>query len=180
MHLELMRESARQFPAADDPAAVRTARIWHCKFKSLAPLASLSELRELAIATYPDGDLHPISQLTHLQYLSIVHLPAVTDLQPLSKLTELTSLSLATLSSWDSSGRVTVVASLKPLAQLPKLAHLELFGVVNEARSLADLKGCSALQSAKFSKFPEAEITSFFEGSSIAETWNPEPSMPAV
>jgi hypothetical protein len=33
-HLDLIRDSARSFPVVSDPDAVRSARVWYCKYKS--------------------------------------------------------------------------------------------------------------------------------------------------
>ena len=54
MHLELMREPAREFPKISEPLAFRSARIWHCNYTSLSDLAMLADLEVLVIATFPD------------------------------------------------------------------------------------------------------------------------------
>jgi len=127
-----MRDKARSFPLGDSDGEVVAMRVWHCSYKSLAPLARFKSIRTLVIATYPDGDLAPFEGLTQLEYLSVVHLAHVTDLAPLGNLTALRTLRVATLPSWDLSGKVTSVRSLGPLADLPALEHLELLGVVAE------------------------------------------------
>ena len=177
-HLELMRLDAREFPETFEPTRMRTARIWHCKFKSLSRIEDLRELRELAVATYPDDSLESIGKLMSLEYLSILHLPKVVDLWPLAALSKLSTLSLSTLPSWDSSGKVSVVSSLRPLAELPNLRHLELFGVVNPEKSLVDLEVCRTLKSARFSKYPKAEIERYYRATGTLSAWNPQPTMP--
>ena len=54
MHLELMPERSRDFPDVLAPDAVTTARVWHCKYRSLAPVSRLTRLEGLVIATYPE------------------------------------------------------------------------------------------------------------------------------
>ncbi len=95
-----MRDGRRDFPSLDHPEQVVTARIWHCKYKTLAPLSALMNLEGLAIATYPDYSLEPLRALRKLRYLSVVHLPAVSDLDRLEDLNSLEVLSLSTLPSW--------------------------------------------------------------------------------
>src|SRR5512143_2963022 len=158
MHLDLSRDTASDFPHLEAPESIRTARVWHCRYKTLRPLATLSHLETLVIATYPDDSLETVGALRHLRYLSILHLPKVQELLPLGGLEHLETLSLATLPSWDASRRKQIVSSLEPLVQLPHLRHLELFGVVPADRSLAVLQSCPALESARFSKFPKAEL----------------------
>lgn len=158
MHLELMRDTARQFPKIDDPTAVTSARIWHCKYTSLVPIGDLVNLTALDVATYPDESLEPLATMTQLQHLSIMHLPKVTTLLPLGRLRSLTHLSLATLPSWDSSGKVTEVTGLAALRDLPLLTEIELFGVVPPERVVDDLIEIGSLRTARLSKYPKAEI----------------------
>jgi len=63
MHLELMRERSRDFPDVLAPDAVTTARVWHCKYRSLAPVSRLTRLEGLVIATYPDPRSSPFNCL---------------------------------------------------------------------------------------------------------------------
>ena len=37
MHLELMRDKAKELPAIGEPQSVRTLRVWHCKHRTLEP-----------------------------------------------------------------------------------------------------------------------------------------------
>ena len=134
-------------------------RVWHCKYKSLAGLSAFVNLKTLVIATYPDTDLAPLRGLSRLEYLSIMHLPKVSDLGPLSQLQSLRTIRLSTLPSWDSSGKKTTVQSLAPLTELPVLAHLELFGVLPEDGTLNVLENCPSLETVRVSKYrkPETE-----------------------
>lgn len=152
-----MRDGAREFPLPESPAQVRTARIWHCKYRSLAPVAQLTGVRQLSIATFPDDSLEALASLTALEELQIVHLPKVHDLSPLSGLTNLRSLSLQTLPSWDASGMVTEVESLTPISSLTSLERLELFGVVPKNRSVDSVIDMPSLRHLRVSQFPEAE-----------------------
>ena len=149
-HLELMRDPGRAFPPVADPEAVRRATVWHFRYTILAPLAELRHLR-------------------------IVHMPKVDDIGPLARLTQLTSLSLSTLPSWDASGKTTTIRSLEPLAALPALAHLELFGICPPDKSLAPIEKCKHLRTARFSQYPLAEMARFFKKTIVENQFNPEP-----
>lgn len=174
MHLELIRDSSRVFRVPPNAAAVESARIWHCKYKSLESLSQLSNLKTLLIATYPDDTLRILSRLTCLKYLSIVHFPRVAELDALDSLHALETLSLQTLPSWDASGKVQIVRSIEPIAALPALRHLELFGVRSADGSLEPLLHAN-LTSARFSKHEKAEVERFFRSSGAVNKWNPEP-----
>ena len=174
-HLELMRDEARVLPLPSNPLDVTSARIWHCKFRSLDGLGELSSLQTLVIATFPGESFEPISALDGLRYLSVLHFPRGTDLTPLSKLAALETLSLRSLPSWDASGKVLEVASLRPLASLARLRHVELLGVRPRAHGLDPLTSLPVLESARISQFPAAETAAFFEARSVKNAFNPEP-----
>jgi hypothetical protein len=93
----------------------------------------------------------------------------------LARLTQLTSLSLSTLPGWDASGKTTTIRSLEPLAALPALAHLELFGVCPPDKSLGPLEKCQHLRTARFSQYPAADMARFFHQTTVANQFNPEP-----
>ena len=156
--LDLMRDAAREFPQVDDPAAVTSIRVWHCKYRTLSPLSRMVNLQKVTIATFPDGSLELLAPLTDLEELQIIHLPAVSDLAPLAELMKLRRLRLATLPGWDSSGKVTEVASLAPIAALPALEEVELFGVVPPGRRVDDLLASTSLRRVRVSKYPRREI----------------------
>ena len=137
---DLMRDKAEVMPSDPEADKITALRVWHCKYVSLAPIVLYPNLTTLVVATYPDADLEPIASLKALEYLSILHLPRVTDLTPLATLSRLRTLRMATLPGWDASGKVTEVDSLRPLALLPELTHLELFGVRPASGSLGDLE----------------------------------------
>lgn len=86
VHLELMRTIDSVFPRITSSDSNLSARIWHCRYRTPAPLASLVNLRKLEIAGHPDPTLEPQRALTVLEDLRIVHLPQVADLAPLSGL----------------------------------------------------------------------------------------------
>jgi len=159
VHLELERDTAKSFPPVDDPVSVTSARVWMCKYRSLAPLAALTNLRVLEIANYPDPTLDPLASLSELEELRILHLPKVDDLAPLSRLVRLHRLALATLPGWDASGKVTQVHSLDPITQLPSLERLELYGVVPPDRSVESILQSRSLREVRVSKYPRAEVT---------------------
>jgi hypothetical protein len=160
MHLELLRDKARTFPAIENPSEYASAKIWHCSYRTLEPLRSFRELRELTIASYPDATLEILGGLIRLESLEILHLPKVTTLSPLSGLTRLRKLSLQTLPSWDASGRKTIVESLAPIAHLPCLEELELLGVVPESRAVDELLHCrgTVLNRVRVSQYAAAEM----------------------
>jgi hypothetical protein len=102
-------------------------------------------------------------------------MPKVSDLSPLMALSELQCLSLETLPSWDSSGKTTQVDSLAPIGYLQDLRHLALFGVRPKDRSLAPLELCHRLQSARFTKFPEFEVSRFYQLIGLSDAHVPLP-----
>ena len=111
----------------------------------------------------------------NLKYLSVVHLPKINDLSPLEALTSLETVSLSTLPSWDSSGKVSVVLDLVPLASLPKLKHLELFGVRPENKSPLELTSSKTLVSVRLSKYAKKLEKELYEKTGLANDWAPEP-----
>jgi hypothetical protein len=80
VHLDLIRDPARKFPSVADPELVRSARVWHCKYKSLAPLSALCNLEELVIATFPDESFEFLGKLSELRFLQILHMPKICDI----------------------------------------------------------------------------------------------------
>lgn len=166
-------------PTVADAHAVGSLRLWHCCYRTLDALAAFSHLRILVIATFPDKTLDVVAKLRRLTYLRILHLPHVTDLSPLTALPSLESLALETLPSWDASGKVTVVESLAPIAALPGLRHLQLFGVRPADKSLKPLEQCGSLKTGRFSKFPKREVDRFHEATGVRNDFIPEPAYDA-
>jgi hypothetical protein len=176
MHLEFMRIAERQMPAVAEPLEVKSLTVWHCKFKTLAPLASFRNVTRLTIAGFPDESFEQISMLSNLKELRILHFPRARSLAPLKHLVQLFALSLESLPSWDTSRRQLVVESLDPLAELPSLTHLQLFGVVPPDRSLAVLEANSSLKSARFQGYPAAEAELFFLAKGVKNASYPFPA----
>jgi hypothetical protein len=174
MHVHLMRESAKEFPPVADPLAVTSACIWFCKYRSLRGLGAFTQLRELKIAGFPDDDVETLGTLRELRWLSVMHLPAVRDLEPLRRLVHLETLSLATLPGWEGKRRQHV-ASLEPVAALPQLRHLELFGVCPPDLSLAPLEYCPHLVSARFTQYPRREIERYALITQLPDDFAPGP-----
>jgi len=168
-----MRDPARVMPDLGVHLGVRELRVWHCKYKTLQPIGVLRELRTLVIGSYPDADFDAFAQLRKLRYLRVLHLPKVTDLSALAGLESLETLSLETTPGWDASGKRTIVESLEPLAGLPRLRHVQLFGVLPESRSLAALERCAALVSVRVSKYPKAEQRRFLETTGLSDAFAP-------
>jgi hypothetical protein len=132
MIADFVKDEARAFPIHPEAPDITALRVWHCRYKSLAGLSAFINLKTLVIATYPDPDLSPLQGLSRLEYIRIMHMPKATDLRPLGQLKRVRTVRLSTLPSWDPSGKKTTVRSLAPLAQLPHLNHVELFGVLPE------------------------------------------------
>lgn len=174
---DLMRDRASVMPRDPFAANVTALRVWQCSYDSLVPVEQYPNLRTLVVASYPDADLSPLGHLEGLEYLRLMHLPRVHDLAPLASLRQLVTVRLETLPSWDSSGKVTVVDSLRPLALLPNLAHLELFGVRPPTKSLQDLEEAPALASLRVSKYPKAEIARFREVTGLSNAFAPRPDV---
>jgi hypothetical protein len=173
MRLDLVRDSGAAMPAIDPE--MDSLRIWHCSYRTLRPIGQLSKLRALVIATFPDESLDFLRALNELRYLRIVHLPKVHDLAPLRNLLHLEVLSLSTLPSWDASGKTTEVESLEPIADLPSLKHVELFGVVPKSKAVGSLKRCPKLISARFANYAVDEIERFYAATGISDSFAPEP-----
>lgn len=175
MHLEFMRDSAREFPLPEDPSSVGSMTIWHCKYRSLSCLSRFPNLRVLVIASYPDSSFAPLAKLSRLKYLRIVHFPRVGKLDELQHLADLEVLSLSSLPSWDASGKVLTVETLRPLAKLHSLRHIELFGVRPAADGLAPLYGLERLRSARFSRIEPAETQEFYSRLGVTDDFVPAP-----
>ena len=176
MHIELMRDPAKNFPQVDEPEKVESMRIWHCKYKTLAEITKFKNLKTLVIATYPDETLDVLANLTNLTYLRILHFPKVSSLEPLSQLKNLQTLSLETNPSWDSSRRVLTVDSLSPITQLKKLENLELLGVCTADKSLDALYSMAQLKTARISGYSDKVVSEFFEKSKVIDKFSPEPN----
>jgi hypothetical protein len=163
VNLDFLRTTESAMPVVQSPDLVLSLRIWHCKFKSLAPIAAYLNLEHLTIATFPDATLDVLSGLKNLRHLSLLHFPKVKDLAPLARLKKLETLSLASLPSWDASRKRIEVHSLEPLAQLPALKAVELFGVVTPDRTLEALATNRAIKTARFSGYAKEEVSRFYE-----------------
>ncbi|MFZ6719412.1 hypothetical protein [Undibacterium sp. Ji49W] len=162
MHLDLLRDTAKTFPKIENKLEILGLKIWHCKYETLQPLAEFQSLEKLVIASFPDDSLDIVVSLPKLRYLRILHMPKISKLDALSSTQFIEVLSLSTSPSWDSSGKCTIVESLKPIALMPSLKYLELFGVCPVDRSLAELDGCRNLQTARFSRYANDEIERFY------------------
>lgn len=174
LHLRFGHDKSKSFPKVQNPERIGSLVLWHCSYRSMEDLRLFTNLHTLIIATYPDSTLDPLQSLRNLRHLDIVHLPKVSDLSPLTSLPQLRCLCLQTLPSWDGSGKRTVVNSLQPIALLPNLQHISLFGVVPPDRSLADLEKCHPLISARFSGYPDREIERFFHQTGISNKHAPQ------
>jgi len=167
MHVDLVRDKAKTFPEEAVPVAVTSLKVWHCGYKTIAPLRKFTELRHLVIATYPDDSFEHLACLNELERLEILHFPRVRSLAPLSTLQNLESLQLASLPSWDASSKRLVVDSLEPLAKLSRLRSLHLLGVVPPDKSLSSLEASLSLRFARFHGYSTAEQSRFFEATHV-------------
>ena len=176
MHLDLMRRKEKQFPSIPERETMSGLRVWHCKYTTLSGIAEFTHLEELVIAGFPDKSFGMLAPLGKLRYLKVVDMPSVAGLGDLGDMASLEAVSLATSPSWDASGKVLTIASLKPLAKLPRLRHLELFGVVPQDKSLAPLKDCKSLESLRVSKYPASEVEEFYASTGVVNRFNPPAS----
>jgi hypothetical protein len=180
MHIDLVRDASDTMPEFADPSAIRSLRVWFCKYKSLGPIAMLSKLKVMVIAGFPEVNFELLAGLQDLEYLSILHFPKVSELSPIESLQRLKTLSLETLPSWDASGKVTEVNSLSPIAGLSSLQHLSLLGVVPKDRSLSPLVRCANLLSARFGKYPKSEVKRFYASTHLSDAHVPEPVFDSI
>ena len=170
-----MRDEAKTFPTPVDPLRVTTVRVWHCRYRSLRQLESLRNLCGADIASLPDDTLDVFGDASSLTYLSVLHLPKVSDLSPLAKFKALETLRLSTLPSWDSSRKRTRIRSLTPLLELPSLRYVELFSVVPDDGSLHDLAAHSALRSVRLLGYGEGSVRAFRAASGVSDDPAPQP-----
>lgn len=112
---------------------------------SLASLARLPALEELELTFVNKPALDSLSAFTNLESLQIVaYDPQELDLSRLSNLQRLDLHSLMRVKGLDKLKRLREVTlrgstmSLKPLAAMPHLEHLRLFGVHRELAALRD------------------------------------------
>jgi len=162
VRIELIRDHSRTFPTIQSPEEVESLTVWHCKYKTLAPMQAFVSLRELTIATYPDMSFELLAPLVRLERLRVLHFPNVTSLAPLAGLQRLRSVILESLPSWDATRKRLIVESIAPLATLPALESLQLLGVVPETKSLAALESAGSLRFARFHGFGAVEQARFF------------------
>lgn len=174
--VQLIRETDRGNLAFKSPLHITNLKIWHCKYKSLVKVGECKELNELVIATLPDDNLAFLESLEKLQYLKILHMPRLRCLDPISKLENLEVLSLATLPSWDSSGKRTIVDSLAPISSLPKIKHLELFRVCPPDLTLRELEVSKSLVSVRASGYSKSELKRFYSNTGFGDDRVPEDS----
>lgn len=177
VHLELMRVEDREFPGVPEPSAIVSAHVWHCKFRTLGPISRLRNLEVLLIATYPDETFEPLSKLSRLRHLSVLHMPRIQRLDPLSRLAKLEVLKLHVLPSWGYSYRTTIVESLEPIAGLQRLQHLELAGIVTPDRLLSSIERLRRLETAGFRGYPKKEVERFLEATGVHERWAADPDL---
>ena len=175
MHIELMRQKSKQIPEIDTPDKVRSVQVWHCNYESLIPLGECMNIETLVVATFPDSSFDFLVKCQKLSYLSVLHLPKVDNLESIGLLSNLEILSLETLPDWDSSGKIQLVDSLQPLARLPSLKHLELFGVCPTNKSPEELISSSSLKSVRLSKYNNKAVEQYYQASGVSDKWAPEP-----
>lgn len=174
MHAEFMRDKSKLMPKIESPDLINSMRIWHCNYSSLEQLNACSNLDSLVIASLPEENFNFISQCKNLRYLSVCHLPKMHDLSSLANLRQLEVLSLETLPSWDGSVKVQLVDSLRPIALLPKLKYVELFGVRTDSKSPSELIESNSIISVRFSKYLKKEVTKFYKESGCNDDFAPE------
>lgn len=171
--VNLVRDNSSVIP--EIPLSTQSLRIWACKYKSIAPIAQLRDLRELSIFAVKDDNFEFLAELSKLKYLSLIHAQNLKNVNFLNSLKDLEVLVLATSPSWDVKSKTITVESISPIANLPKLRCLELFGVTNSEKSLRDLLACTNIKFAKFSKYPPAEVDAFYSKTGAVRGNAPDP-----
>ena len=137
-YFELTRDD-RTIPEELGRARSPRLLIWNIGFKRFQDLALFPKLVEVKILNYPLDTLAPFASLLNLRRLEICHFPRAHSLQPLAKLSRLQDLTLKTLPSWDGSGKHHFVDSLRPLADLKNLRKILMTGVVAKDGDLSPL-----------------------------------------
>jgi hypothetical protein len=175
VHLELMRTKDKELIIEGCPEDYTTARIWHCKYKSLESLAELKNLKVLVVASFPNDNMEFLTSLKSLSFLRILHMPKIRSACPLAELPSIRDLSLSTLPGWDGSGKKTVLDSLEPISKISELRHIELIGVCPESKKLTELEYCPKLETGWFGGYPKEEIERFYTKTGIAKKGVPNP-----
>jgi hypothetical protein len=175
MYLELLRKQEKLFPSLEKPEAITGLKVWICKYRSLAPIAHCSNLKSLVINSPLDSDLSWISKLTRLEYLWVQNPKNISSIGFLENLKCLQTLSLSTPPSWDSAKKILVVNAFTSIAHLERLKHIELFGVCGPDKSLAALRECRELVSARFNGYPEEVVVRFYSETGVSSQFAPEP-----
>ena len=175
MHLELMRTKDKELIIEGSPEDYTTARIWHCKYKSLEPLAELTNLKILVVANFPDDNMEFLTSLKSLNYLRILHMPKIRSVCSLAELNSIRDLSLSTLPGWDGSGKKTILDSLEPISRISELRHIGLIGVCPQSKKLTELEQCPKLETGWFGGFPKGESERFHTKTGVAKKGVPEP-----
>lgn len=132
----VMRDRSGQGLSHDQPHRVLSLKVWYSRVADWTALEAFTNLQTLEVAGYDHSNLEPVSSLSHLRELRLLHFPNVSSLSPLANLSALEDLALESQPSFDASGKYLNVESLSPLAQLPKLRQLRIFGVRASDRSL--------------------------------------------
>lgn len=171
--VNLVRDDSSIIPSI--PLNTKSLRIWACKYKNISSVALLKNLEELSLFSVKDASFDFLAELDDLKYLSIIHAQNIRDISFLESLKNLEVLVLATSPSWDAKSKTITLDSLAPIARLPKLRCLELFGVTNAEKSLRDLFGCKNIKLAKFSKYPPAEVEEFYSSTGAVRGNAPDP-----
>jgi len=131
-----MRDHSGQGLSHDQPDRVLSLKVWYSRVADWTALEVFTNLHTLEVAGYDHSNFEPVSSLYRLKELRLLHFPKVSSLSPLANLNALENLALESLPSYDASGKFLNVESFSPLAQLPKLRQLRIFGVRACDRSL--------------------------------------------
>jgi hypothetical protein len=172
-----MRDRSGQGLSHDQPGRVLSLKVWYSRVADWTALEAFASLQTLEVAGYEHSDLEPVSSLCHLKELRLLHFPKVSNLSPLAKLSALENLALEFLPSYDASGKYLHVESLSPLAQLPKLRQLRIFGVRASDRSLHALSQITSLSTIHIGRgFAAAEYAALRSAHPAAVCHFPEAS----
>jgi hypothetical protein len=153
-----MRDKSGRALAHSRPSQVTSLKVWYSRVPDWSELRAFPNLVTLEVAGYTHRSFEPISSLSRLVHLRLLHFPSVTSLEPLSRLAALEQLSLEALPSYDASRKYLTVESLAPISSLPSLRELRILGVRSSDQSLSLLSSLGSLAVAHIGRgFPSSE-----------------------
>lgn len=145
MKLELIADKAKKFPSIEKPEKYSEIEIIDCNYTSLSSLRDFVNAKSLEIRSIPDGNIDFLKPLKKLKVLKITHFPKLSDISPISHLNSLEQLYLASLTSWDASGKRLTIKSLCPVVS-NHIKSISILGVNLADNDLLCLSKCKNLR----------------------------------